>query len=152
MKKLPYPDKVLKTDEDIREYCEELVFNTMQWLRLAGYLFFIVLPGEDNHKADDLYGMSISVEYPYKKFFISVQKNSIDKMRNAPVKSPVFVNTERSIFHEMFHVLTWQVTELARRRYTTPTAIEDADEYLVDHLANLVHDLVEQIRKSKNKK
>lgn len=153
MKRLPIPDKPLKTDAEIKQHFTDLVFNAMSWLKIDGYAFFVALPGQDSFKEHKEYGASISVEFPYKKFTISIQQDSVDKARNQSLSNTGYwENVETSIFHEVIHILVWRLSEIAGRRYTTPTDVNDAEEELTDHLAHLIHDIVLQSRKNKRRK
>lgn len=153
MKRIPYPDKPLKTDEEIRQYFTDLVFNAMAWLKIDGYAFYVVLPGQSTFTEHEEAGACIKVEFPYKKFVISIQKDSVDKCRTEPLSNlDYWDNAETSIFHECIHILVWRLAEIAGRRFTTQTEIRDAEEELVDHFAHLVHKFVSDQRPKLKKK
>lgn len=153
MKKLsyPYPSKILKNEKDVYNYIGDLISNALSWLRIDGYSCFILMPGEDQWTEDKESGMSIKVKYPYKTFYISVQKTTITPLLNAPRDYIGFINTERLVFHEIIHILFWHLSELAQRRYTTPTDIIDAEEGDVDHLINVIYSLTRDARKTNGK-
>lgn len=137
MKNYPYPDKPLKTDKEIKDYYETLIFNCLNWLKLDGYLFYIKLPGDDKFVDHPDAGASICLEYPYKKFSISIQQGTFDKTKKEKIRSPFWENVESSMFHEIIHIITWRGVELAKKHYVTPTDIDDNDEFTVDHLTKV---------------
>lgn len=148
MKKWPIPDRALKNNKDIRDHITELVFNCLAWMRLDGYAFFVTLPGDDEwfeDKESASYGVpagiSVTLDFPYKKFTIAIQKDSINNLLKQPLSnSGYWNNLEGSVLHEVTHILVWRIAEIGRRRWTTPKDIEDAEEELVDHIALLMHD------------
>lgn len=148
MKKYPIPDKPLKNKEAIRTYIETLVFNTMEWLNIAGYTFVVYLPGEEGFSERKNAGISISVQYPYKKFDIYLQEPSVNNILNKPTDA-LFSNIECSIFHEMFHLILWKFAELSKERYVTPIELENEEEFITDHLAHIIYPLVKASRKKK---
>jgi hypothetical protein len=150
MKNFPYPDKALKTNDQLRGYFEEVIFNTLSWLKLDGYNFYILFPEDDEFfQTDTDAGAAIRLEYPYKKFKVSIQQDTVDKCKSEKLDAPFWLNCEASIFHEIIHIITWRGTELAKQRYVTPTDIDNQDEYTVDHLANVIYPLVKENRKLK---
>lgn len=147
MKKYPIPDKQITKRDELREHIEELFFNAMAYLKIDSYSFTVVFEGEENFVEHKNAGFSITVDFPYRKFHVSVQKDTVDKAFSKTLSTPGFwQNIEHGVFHECFHILGWRLSELARRRYTTPTDIEDADEELADHLANVFVHRIRQIR------
>lgn len=151
MKKLPYPypSKVLKTEGAVENYIGSLVSNALSWMRIDGYTFFVLMPGADQWVEDKEAGMSIKVKYPYKSFYVSVQVSTVKNILNAPRDYFGFPNTEKLVFHEVIHILFWHLSELAQRRYVTPTDIIDAEESAVDHLSNVIIGLIRDMRKGK---
>lgn len=149
MKKFPYPDKVLTTKEQIRTHIEDLTENAMNYLKVCGYTFHASIPGNASFQKHQDAFLSISMIYPYKKFVISVQQQCLSELIDAPLKSAIWENTERSVFHEIIHIILWRGTELAQTRFVTPTDIENENEFTTDHLANVIHPLVEELRKAK---
>lgn len=152
MKNYPYPDKKLESKEQVEVYYSDLVFNALEHLRIDGYAWYIALPGQEGFTECKEAGASICVEYPYKKFCISLQQDSIDKALVQDLSSPFWKNTERGIFHECIHILVWRLSSLAQKRYVTPTDIEDEEEALTDHLANAFYGAVTDWRTEKNAK
>ncbi len=152
MKVRPFPDKKLKNVQEVENHISELFFGALSWLEIAGYIFWVWTPGQPEFKEHKGAGLSILVDHPYKKFNVSVQQDSVDKMLQAGLDSPVWAALERSVFHECFHILTWHMTDIAQKRYTTPGELDDADESLVDHLANTVYPMVKEIRGLRTKK
>lgn len=147
-KQYPIPFKKLKTKEDVKTYIEDLVWNAMTWLKIDGYVFSVLFEGDELFHEDIGYGVSISVQYPYKKFYVSVQKDSLDKCLTQPLSNDGYWNNvEQSIFHECIHILLWRLGEVARRRFTTPEDLTDADEEAVDHLTHIIVDLIRDKRK-----
>jgi len=143
----PFPNKVLKNNSDIEEHLSWIYYNALQWLNLAGYITYFVFPGDKEHTNHEGAGLSIRVEYPYKKIKISVQQDSIDKMlATTDLKHALWGNIERSMFHEVIHIITWRLGELSRERYVTPTDIQNEDEFVVDHLTNCLYNLVKDYR------
>lgn len=152
MKHFPIPDSPLKTDEEIKDHFTDLVFNVMSWLKVDGYAFYVVLPGQDGFVERKDAGACIVVEFPYKKFHVSIQQDSLNKCRNEPLSNTGYWdNIETSMFHEVIHILVWRLAEIAGRRFTTPTDIEDAEEELTDHFAHLIHALVRDGRRMHEK-
>lgn len=152
MKNIPIPDKPLKTDAAIRTYHEELIFNALAWLKIDGYIFYVLLPGDHGFIERENAGACISVEYPYKKFKVSIQKDSLDKCKSAKLsETGYWHNVEMSIFHECVHIILWKLGELARRRFTTPDDMTDADEEATDHITHIVCEQVREARKRKKK-
>lgn len=147
MKKFPFPDKVLKTNDQIQAHFSELAFNAMLYLKLDGYNFWIMLPGNENFVEHKDSGASITLEYPYKKFSISIQQDTIKKCLTEKINSPFWRHVEESIFHELIHIILWNYVVLARKRFTDPDAIDDFDEFTTDHLTHCIYPLVEQLRK-----
>ena len=153
MKKIPIPDKPLKNEKDIYPYIEALVFNCMHWLKIDGYIFFVYLPKDKEHIVHENASVNIIVDYPYKKFWLSIQQDSVDKMLAQPLSNTGYWrNVQTSIFHEIVHILLWKTEVLAKRRYTTPTEMEDENEALTDHLTHIVYGMLEDIRNKKNGK
>jgi len=150
MKKIPIPDKQLRNDKDIVQHIESLIFNCMEWLQISGYVFYVFLPKNKDHLKSEDAGLSIVVEYPYKKFNVSVQQDSIDKMLTQPISNVEFwEDIESSVFHECAHILLWKTEELAKRRYTTPTEISDENETVTDHLTHIITSMLQEIRKKR---
>lgn len=147
MKKYPIPDKALKSEADMRKYIEELVFNAMGWLKIDGYAFTVHFPHTEDFREVKGSGMCICVEYPYKKFKLSVQQDSMEKMKKEPLSNRGFwENLESSIFHECIHILTARFYEMAERRYTSPDDVKDADEELVDAFTHIIYPIVRDAR------
>lgn len=142
------PKKTIKTKKQLEDYLGHLMHNAMGWLKLDGYILYINFPG-DNDFTDvgKEFSFNIDQHYPYKDIYLSVQQDTIDKAFNKKLNSPFWKNLERSIFHEATHILSREISELAERRYTTPTEISNAEEKMVDHLSNVIYEMVEQIRK-----
>lgn len=150
MKNKPIPDKPLKTKDDLRAYYEELIFNALNWLRIDGYVFYVVFKGDDDWVDSAGAGASINVEFPYKKFKVSIQEDSVEKNLSQPLKNKGYwENVESGIFHECIHILVWRLAELAARRYTTPTDVTDAEEELTDHITHMFYPYVRDSRKKK---
>ena len=150
MKKSPFPDKMLKTDADVEEYLADLVRNTLNWLELGEYVFSIFLPSDKEFKPlSDDFGYEIHVKSPYKKFVLYVSQHEVDLCKRKNLRSQVFRNIERSVFHECIHILLHDIEELGRKRFTDPDHLHDANERITDHLANIIHGLVEEARKAK---
>lgn len=140
---IPYPDRAILDKQDMNEYITKLVFNAMAWLKVDGYVFYVLFPGDPGFRENQDAGASITVEFPYKKFRISIQQDSMEKMRTEPLSNKAFWrNIESSIFHEVIHILVWRISELAARRFTTQEDIREADEELTDHFTHLIHSLV----------
>jgi hypothetical protein len=152
MKNYPYPDKPLKTDKEIKDHYETLIFNCLNWLKLDGYRFYVLLPGDDNFTRHDNAGASICVEYPYKKFSVSIQQDSVDKAKKEKPTAPFWENIESSMFHEIMHIITWRGVELAKKRYVTPVDIDENDEFTVDHLTNTFYSVIRETRELRSKK
>ena len=148
MKKIPYPDKPLKTNEDVRKHFEGLVSVAVSWLQIDGYCFTVHLPGEEAHEKEDC-AASIRVKYPYKKFELYVQQDSVTKCLRENLSSPYWLNTEACIFHELIHVILWRGVELAHDRYTRSKEIDDENEFTTDHLTAVIYGLVKSFRKKK---
>ena len=147
MKKFPYPDKEIKTVKQAEEHIVELVYNAMSWLRIDGYNFYITTPKEYSFVEREGSGIVITTEYPYKKFHISLQQDSIDKMLKAKKDAAVWINIEKSIMHEMFHLVLHRLTAMAHKRFLSPSEVEDTEEYLVDHLVSVFYPYMENSRK-----
>jgi len=153
MKKLPIPDKQPKNNNDIEKHIDELVFNCLHWLMIEGYTFTIYLPKDKDFFVDEGASASIRVDYPYKKFAISIQQDTIDKMLSQPKSNVCFwKNLETAILHECIHILLWKTEELAKRRYTTPTEIQDENEATTDHLTHIIDYMIDKIRKKNDRK
>lgn len=152
MNKFPYPDQKPKDKKEVELHFAELVSNALEHLNIGGYTWNILLPDEDGFSEDKDAGASITVEYPYKRFAISIQQNTIDRALKAELDSGFWPNAERSMFHECFHILTWRISVLSEKRYVTQREINDADEELVDHLAIVFLESVKDWRKEKNAK
>ncbi len=147
MKKFPVPNKKLVTDEDVADHITELIFNSLNWLSLDGYAFYVVTPGQPSHSEYKEAGMSIDVEFPYKKFKVSIQEDTVKKCKTEPLSNRGFwENIENGALHECLHVLVWRLAELANRRFTTQQDIRDADEELTDHLTHVIHKLMRDAR------
>ncbi|MES2212205.1 MAG: hypothetical protein V4490_03600 [Pseudomonadota bacterium] len=150
MKKIPYPPKQLKTKQKAKEYLVELVSNAMSWLKIDGYAFSILSQSDTDFEHDADAGFCITVQFPYKKFRISVQESCLkDLCEVKPSNKQYWERIERSIFHEVIHVLVWRIAELGGRRFTTAKDIHDAEEELTDHLAIAFYALLDEHRKGK---
>ena len=148
MKNFPIPDKKPKNNNDIMEHVDELVLNCLHWLMIEGYTFIIYLPNNKNHFVQPETSATITVEYPYKKFALSVQQDTIEKMLSEPISNVGFwKNLETAILHECIHILLWKTGELARRRYTTHIEIQDENEATTDHLTHIIDYMINTIRK-----
>lgn len=152
MKKYPYPDKKIGTKEDVDGYLAELFHNALHRLNIEGYIYYFLYPGDLDYYASPSAGLTILVKYPYKKFYVSIQQNSLDKMYAAKSGEPVWKSIERSVFHECLHIILWQLEEVARKRWTTPDELNEANEAATDHLANVIYPLIEELRTLKNGK
>lgn len=152
MKHFPYPDHKLKNLKEVREHFEQLFANALSHLCIDGYRSWVLIPGDESFYEEKEAGFCITVKHPYKSFRVSVQQCTIDRALKSPPNSPFFENTEYGVFHECIHILTWASVELARRRYVTPTNIDETDETLVDHLAKVITDLVQKNRILKKRK
>lgn len=150
MKRFPIPDRPIKTKKEGRLYVEELVFNSMQWLNIFGYVFTVHFPGDDDFREASGSGACIVVEYPYKEFKISIQEHSWKLFQSeSPKNTGFWNNVESSILHECVHILVWPLAEMANRRYTTQEDIRDCEERLTSHLENLIHPFMRSSRKKK---
>jgi len=150
MKKYPFPNKNLKTLPEVKEHFVELVSNAMNWLMVDGYTWFVLMPDDENHHKDDTAGACIVVEYPYKKFHISIQQSEIDKCLAQKKDSPFWKNLELMMVHEVIHIILWRLEHLAYKRHVTEQDIRDENEAVVDHLANIVHTAMMEVRKNKS--
>lgn len=151
MKKWPYPDKDIKTKDQVRRHFEELIFNALSWLKIDGYTYVTLVPGDADFRERDGAGVCIVVAYPYKKFAVSIQQDSLDKAFKEKRISHFWENVEDGVFHECFHILVWELAEIARMRYATFPQIENSEEALVDHLTHILMPLVKDSRRAKNK-
>lgn len=151
MKNYPYPNKKLKDNKDIVAHTLTLVDNALGWLNISGYTYCVLTPDMDGHNTDESgdVGANIVVEYPYKKFTISIQQIEVDKCLSQKLDSPFWVNYESMLFHELIHIILWRGQELATKRYVTPTDIEDENEATTDHLTNVIYGLVKELRAKK---
>ena len=152
MKKIPYPDKPILKPIDARKHIEQLVFNTMAWLKIDGYTFVVYLPNEEGHTPYPNASASINVEYPYKKFRVSLQEDSLKKMYGGKLTDPLWENLEECIFHEILHVVMWKIVNIAQMRYTSEREITDIDEETVDQLTHIIYPLVKESREKSRKK
>lgn len=137
-----YPKKKLKNKRQIKDYYTVLTFQVLRILQIDGYKLYIYWPGESDHCAFAGASMCVSVEYPYRRINLSIQQDSINKILSASPTDPLFKSILRSLFHECFHVLVWQFAHIAEKRFVAPRELEEAEENLVDHLANVTFDLV----------
>lgn len=154
MKKYPYPSpqKKLKTVDDVSQYITDLTWNALNWLKMDGYVFFVHTPKMEGFHETKESGMNINVTWPYKKFNISIQQNSIDSCLKSNPGDPFWDNMEDSVFHEVFHVVLWRIDAIADKRYTTPIEMSDANEYTVDHLTHCFMPLIRDLRKHEKEK
>lgn len=148
----PYPRKKITDHREAEVHIRDLINNTMAWLKIDGYTFTVLFPEDEDHTAIAGAGLAVSVEHPYMKFNVSVQKVTCEQMLEHSIKAPLWVNLERSVFHEMCHVLLWNLASLARTRYTSPREIEDAEESTTDLLANILYAMLGEIRAYRKQK
>lgn len=149
MKTYPFPNKKLKTTEDVRSHFGELIANAMNWLMLDGYTWYVIMPDEQKWHEDVNAGATITVEYPYKKFQISIQRSEVEKCLAQKKDSPFWKNLEGMMVHEVLHVVLWRLEHLAYQRHVTEQDIKDENEAVVDHLANVIHSAMQEVRKHK---
>lgn len=150
MKNFPYPDKKLEDKKQIELHYAELIANALQHLNIDGYVWNILLPGDDGFIEDKDSSAVVSVQYPYKKFNITLQQTLIDSARTEALDSGFWHNTERSMFHECIHVVLWRFAALAEKRYVTQREISEADEEITDHFAIAFYALLRDLRKEKD--
>ncbi len=136
------PKKPLKKNKDIEDFIANVVFEIQKKLCIAGYKLFVFMPDDEGWRDDAEASYTIRVEYPYKKIKLSVQRSTVEKLRNIPITSHYFINNTHSLIHEMVHVILWDLVEVAQARCITRREIDDMDEKTTDHLANVIHDLI----------
>ena len=151
MKKPPYPDNELKTVAECEKYVIDLTYNSLSWLRIDGYNWYIANPKDKDFVHMEGSGFVITTTYPYKKFHISLQQDSIDKMIGVKKNSEIWVNIEKSILHETFHLLLSRLVAQAHKRFLSPNEVTDHEEYVIDHLVGVFYPLLSNHR-DKNKK
>ncbi len=152
MKKYPFPDAKPANRKEAEEWLTTVFNNTLKFLNISGYPWFLFFPEDEGHGKSESSSLSILVKYPYKRFEVSVQQDTLEKMYKAKEDSFFWKNLEGSIFHECIHIILWDLGEIARKRYTTPTEYADKDEFVTDHLAAVFHDLADQLRTAKSDK
>lgn len=119
------------------------------WLKIDGYIWYLLIPGDKGFRESSDAGACIVTEFPYRKFFISIQQDSIDKVLNEKTTALIFKNIERSMVHELLHVLFAPLAEIARKRFVTGSELVDAEETAVDHLSICIHEMICDVRKRK---
>lgn len=106
---------------------------------------------EEFKKWQDKFGLSgYQVYFKYEPIGIDFANISVqyDKTMNAcvrlnskPVKETVpFKDIKKSAKHEAIHLMLGRIAELATRRYTSKTEIDEAEEELVYKLMGLIRD------------
>lgn len=148
---MPFPKPpILPTNvKKAREVFEDMVSNCMAWMKLDGYTFQILFKDEQGFKHDEDAGLTVNVEFPYKKFNIHVQPDTYARMVDPKGIRPFWINLERSIMHELTHVILWELAIKGHTRYVRKDELLEAEEAAVDHIANVMHSMLQETRKKK---
>lgn len=152
----PHPKKRIATLEQVRSHIEDLISNVADnYLDIGnGMRIYVLLPGDDawSDASKEDAGMTVMVQYPYKRCFVSVQQTTIDKMLKHKPSENFWENLERSVFHELLHVVLWDVMAKASMRYISTRDLEDTEESVVDHLTACFIRLLRNYREERDKK
>ncbi len=149
--KFPFPTKKLKNNKDISEHVAGLIHNAMPWLMLDGYRLFVMTPDEKGFIESKDASMCVTIKFPYRVIIVSVQQCTVDDCLSSEPSAHYWENLEHSAFHEAVHVILWRLVEIARRRTITEQELDDEEEFVTDHLANIIHQCVKDSRKPRKK-
>lgn len=80
-------------------------------------------------------GMSVEVDYPYRKIDLFIGETTLQDMVDKKFSDRML---DLYLTHEALHVLFWEFADRAADRYVSEKELENQEEKLVDKLAHIL--------------
>lgn len=131
----------LNKKQEFQQFIEHAVFKLIEEMRLGELTVKIKYEYNKQRKSDDQHGMDalMMIHYlkPYKSFLLIICKNAF-QLYQEDKKEELW----NGVIHELCHIHTIPLMELATERYVSKREIVNTSEEITETLAQYVRELM----------